>query len=111
MLKKHKVSQKSLTKTQSSKSLQNLKNDILRRCCALLKDARILPSIVKSKRLKLYVCITLALTDILLDKLYHNDIMVRKVRLSRLDWIKACIIGLCRAVTTKRKTLTTEGHI
>ena len=111
LLKKHKVSQKSLTKTQSSKSLQNLKNDILRRCCALLKDARILPSIVKSKRLKLYVCITLVLTDILLDKLYHRDIMVEKVCLSKLDWIKACFVGLYQTITTRSKTLTTEGQL
>ena len=111
LLKKHKVSQKSLTKAQCSKSLQNLKNDVLNRCCALLKDARVLPSITKNRRLKLYVCITLALTDILLDKLYHNDIMVRKVRLSRSDWIKACIIGLYRTITTKHKTLTTEGQL
>jgi hypothetical protein len=77
----------------------------------LLKDARVLPSIVKNKRLKLYLCITLSLTDILLNKLYNNDVLMYKVKLSKVDWIKAFIIGLYTMIKTKHKTLTIEGQL
>jgi squalene synthase HpnC len=111
LLKKHRVSKKSLYASKSTKSLQNLINDVLNRSTALLKDARVLPSIVKNKRLKLYLCITLSLTDILLNKLYNNDVLMYKVKLSKVDWIKAFIIGLYTMIKTKRKTLTIEGQL
>lgn len=111
LLKKHRVSKKSLYASKSTKSLQNLINDVLNRSTALLKDARVLPSIVKNKRLKLYLCITLSLTDILLNKLYNNDVLMYKVKLSKVDWIKAFIIGLYTMIKTKHKTLTIEGQL
>lgn len=111
LLKKHRVSKKSLYASKSTKSLQNLINDVLNRSSALLKDARVLPSIVKNKRLRLYLCITLSLTDILLNKLYNNDVLLYKVKLSKIDWIKAFIVGLFTMITTKHKTLTIEGQL
>ena len=109
LLKKHKVSQKSLLSGKSSKSLQNLTNDILNRCRYLLKDARILPSIIKNRRLNFYICVTISLTDILINKLYNKDVMSDKVVLSKVDWLKAGCIGLYKTLTTKRKTLANES--
>ena len=109
LIKKYKISPKSLSVGKSSKNLQKLTNDILNRCRKLLKDARVLPSIVKSKRLKFYICIVLALTDILINKLYNKDVIVEKITLSKLDWAKAISIGCYKTLTTKRKTLTNEG--
>lgn len=109
LMRQYKISAKALSASKCSKNLQNLLNDILNRCSGLLKDARILPAIIKNRRLKIYVCITLALTDILINKLYHTDILAVKVRLSAIDKISAVFTGVYKAMTTRRKTLTNEG--
>lgn len=108
LIKKYKISPKSLSVGKSSKNLQKLINDVLNRCRKLLKDARVLPSIVKSKRLKFYICIVLALTDILINKLYNKDAMESKIALSKLDWAKAVCIGFYKVLIIRHKTLTNE---
>ncbi len=109
MLSKYKVSQKSLQASECSKSLHSLLNDILKRCRDLLKDACILPAIVKSRRIKIYLSIILSLTDILINKLYNADVLAEHITLSKSDRIRAIIKGLWLALTTKHKTLTNQG--
>ncbi|MBQ8465898.1 MAG: squalene/phytoene synthase family protein [Alphaproteobacteria bacterium] len=110
LMKKYKVSRKSLSAAVCSKSLQKLLNDVLNRACGLLKDAQVLPSIIKSIRLRIYVCIIIKLSDILIKKMYNTDILTAKINLSVFDWVIACYSGTYRALLTKRKTLTIEEH-
>ena len=74
-----------------------------------MKDARILPAIVKNRRLKIYICITLSLTDILINKLYNADVLAKYITLSKFDRLRAAIKGLWLAAITKHKTLTDKG--
>ena len=108
LMKKYKVSQKSFTAPSCSKSLQKLLNDVINRIYSLLKDAHILPSIIKSRRLRIYVCITMALTNILINKLSHTDILAKKTKLTVYDWILAVCFGTYQALTTNYKTLTNK---
>lgn len=108
MMKKYKVSRKALSASICSKSLQNLLNDVLIRTRGLLEDARILPSIIKSFRLRIYICMVLNLSDLLIKKLYHIDVLSAKVRLSAFDWFKAGVSAFFQALLTKRKTLSKE---
>lgn len=109
LMRRHKVSKRALSAAQCSKSLHFLLNDILNRCCGLLKDAEILPAIVKSLRLRIYICITLKLTKILINKLYNGDVLAEKISLSGYDRIRAAVSGLAQALTTRRRTLSNKG--
>ena len=110
MMKHYKVSAKSIQARHSSKNLQFLLNDVLKRCQGLLKDAAVLPSIIKSLRLRLYVCITMKLAGILLKKLTHGDVLRDKIALSCFDWIKAVVLGCVTAIITPKKTLIAGEH-
>lgn len=103
------ITKESFLSDNSSKNLQFLKNDVLDRCRFLLKDARILPAILRNRRLKTYICITLSLTDILIKKLYHGDVLATKIKLTLRDRLLAVIQGIFYALTTTRKTLTNKG--
>lgn len=109
LLLQYNVTIKALTASKCSKNLHFLLNEVLDRCCCLLKDAEILPSIIKNMRLRIYVCITIFLSKILIKKLYHTDILVNKVQLTKLDWVVAIIKGTLHGLFTKPKTLTNKG--
>lgn len=109
LLVKYKVSKRALTATKCSKNLHFLLNDVLDRCCGLLKDAEILPAIIKNMRLKIYICITLNLSKILINKLYNNDILEKKICLTKTDWLLAVMKGTCKGLFIKRKTLANKG--
>ena len=109
LLDKYHVSAKALSAAKSSKNLHFLINDVLKRCDGLLKDASILPSILKSRRLRIYICVTLALTRILIHKMYHTDILKQKVKLTITDKLVGVMRGVITALIVRRKTLTYKG--
>lgn len=109
LMRKHKVSAQALTRDSSSKGLQFLLKDILDRCCGLMKDAEVLPQIVKSVRLRVYICVTIALTNLLIKKLYNDDVLSSKIRLTKADKLKGLARGVCRAMVVRRKTLSNKG--
>lgn len=109
LLLKYNVSQKDLTASKCSKNLHFLLNDILDRCCGLLKDADILPAIIENIRLRIYVCVTIVLSKILINKLYNVDILDKNICLTKADWFIAFITGIWKGLFVKRKTLTDKG--
>jgi len=109
LLLKYNVSQKDLTASKCSKNLHFLLNDILDRCCGLLKDADILPAIIDNIRLRIYVCVTIVLSKILINKLYNVDILDKNICLTKADWFIAFITGIWKGLFVKRKTLTDKG--
>lgn len=109
LLGQHKVKLKDLTAENCSKNLKFLINDVLLRCDGLLKDARILPEIIKSRRLKFYTAVTLSLTDSLIAKLKAGDVLSKKIRLGIWDKLRAFCHGMAVLLTVRRKTLTNKG--
>lgn len=105
MLKHYKVPQKALLQPICSKNLHFLLNDVLTRCKDLLKDAEILPHIVKNWQLRIYLCVVMVLTNILIKKLYNGDVLAARIKLTKFDRLRALFIGFCKALFAKRKTL------
>lgn len=109
LMRKHKVSAQALVRDSSSKGLQFLLKDILDRCCGLMKDATVLTQIVKSVRLRVYICVTITLTNLLIKKLYNGDVLSAKIRLTTSDKVKGALLGTFRALVIRRKTLSNKG--
>ena len=109
MLKKFGVKVKDLLKDKETPALNSLKKDILQKVKGLIKEAEVLLSIVKSRRLKLELGVILSLTHIMLKKLEKEDVLAKDVKLSKTDWLKAVVCGIAKGLFTKPKTLTTKG--
>lgn len=93
--------------TGSSAGLTALKIEILGRLKSMLKDAEILPAIVKSRRLKIELGIIFSLTNCMIDKLERGDILAAEIKLSKWDWIKSAITGGLRGLFTRKRTFRT----
>ena len=98
LMEKYQVTAEDLQKDKSSPGLKKLIAEITFRLSKMLKDAELLPSIVKNKRLKIELGIILSLTNCMIKKLQKNDILSQEIKLSRTDWIKSSIIGGMRGL-------------
>ena len=94
---------------KSSAELRKLIAEIMNRVRGLLKDAEVLPGIVKSRRLRLEICVIFSLTNIMVKKILNGDVLVREIKLNKWDWLKATVSGICRGLFIRRKTLTNKG--
>ena len=93
--------------TASSAGLTALKLEILERLKSMLKDAEILPAIVKSLRLKIELGIIFSLTNCMINKLERSDILAAEIKLSKWDWVKSAITGGLRGLFTRKRTFRT----
>lgn len=93
--------------TASSAGLTALKLEILERLKSMLKDAEILPAIVKSLRLKIELGIIFSLTNCMINKLERSDILAAEIKLSKWDWVKSAITGGLRGLFTGKRTFRT----
>lgn len=107
--KKFKVKPAALLKDKASANLQRLIKDILSRVNGLLQDAEILPAIVKSRRLRMEICIIFSLTNIMVKKIDNGDVLAQEIKLSKFDWLKATLSGLAKGMLIRPKTLTNKG--
>lgn len=107
--KKFKVTPASLLKNKASANLQRLIKEMLNRVNGLMKDAEILPAIVKSRRLRLEICIINSLTNIMVKKIEHGDVLAKEIKLSKTDWLKGTLAGLTKGMLVRPKTLTNKG--
>jgi len=109
LFKQFKVTPEALVKKQSSAKLKKLIAEMMNRVQGLLKDAEILPGIVKNFRLRLEICIIFSLTNIMIKKILSGDVLTCEIKLNKRDWIKAAIAGIGRGLFIRRKTLTNKG--
>lgn len=82
---------------------------MLERTRGLLKEAALLPEIVKSRRLKTEIGVILSLTNSMVKKIESGDVLEKYIKLSKLDWLKALLYGVATTLFTKRKTLNKKG--
>lgn len=109
MLQEYGVRSRDLLKDRESQELKNLKTAIIEKVRGLIREAEILPSIVKSLRLRMELCVILSLTNIMVKKLDKGDVLLSEIKFSRFDWIRAAVTGVIKGFFTKPKTLTTKG--
>ena len=88
-----------------------LKEAILQKVQGLIKEAEILPSIIKSRRLRMELGVILSLTVIMVKKLEKGDVLAKEIKFSKFDWIAAAVRGIAKGLFTKTKTLTTKGLV
>lgn len=105
LLRKHNVYPGDFCLSHSSEPVRNLINDVVSRLRKMLKDAEILPAIVRSRRLKAEIAVILSLTNSMLKKINKGDVLSRKIKLSRWDWIKAFISGFTHGFFQRSKTI------
>lgn len=77
-----------------------LGKQILKDVKGLLKDAEILPSIIKNDGLRAQFCILLSLTNILYHKLQGKDVLRKKIKISKFDRLNALITGILEGLFT-----------
>ncbi len=104
-----KVKPDTLTRPQSSAGLKLLIAEMTNRVRGLLKDAEILPGIVKSRRLRMVICIIFSLTNIMVKKILKGDVLAQEIKLNKWDWLRATFSGVGRGLFIRRKTLTNKG--
>lgn len=105
ILKKYHLSEKDFLKDKSSLSVKKAVEHFMDLTRGLVKEGALLPQLIRSKSLKIEVCIILSLTNIMIKKLLKNDILAKEVKLSKLDWAQGIICGIWKGLLTKTKTL------
>ncbi len=98
-----------LAQNKSPVAFQDMVGEMLKRVKGLLKDAEILPCIVKSLRLRLVLCVIFSLTNIMIYKLLNGDVLASQIKLNKFDWARAVLLGVGKGLFIRRKTLTNKG--
>lgn len=98
-----------LAQNKSPVAFQEMVGEMLKRVKGLLKDAEILPCIVKSLRLRLVLCVIFSLTNIMIYKLLNGDVLASQIKLNKFDWARAVLLGVGKGLFIRRKTLTNKG--
>ena len=103
------LSESILEQNKSPEAFQKLINEMLKRVKGLLKDAEILPCIVKNLRLRLVLCVIFSLTNIMIYKILKGDVLASQIKLNKFDWARAVLLGIGKGLFIRRKTLTNKG--
>ena len=97
------VSRADLVAGQTCPSLRKLIAHMAELVAGQIKEGAILPSLIRNRRLRYQVCIILSLTNIMLQKIKRGDVLRHEIRLSRVDWLRGVIGGVCRGFFTRRR--------
>ncbi len=104
LLQKYGVWKRDFCLSHETLGVNLLKKEVLTRLEAMLKDAKILLSLIKNFRLKIELGVIFSLTNIMIKKMYESDIIAQKQKLSRFDWMRAVVCGMCLAFVTRKKS-------
>ena len=103
LLERYGVYRRDVCLDKETPGLTALKLDICGRCRGLLKDALVLPALIKDRRLRAETGIIFSLTNSMLKKIEESDVLRRHVKLSRRDWLRAFGHGLRTMWLPRRK--------
>jgi len=91
MMKEYGVKKEDLLTDKSTAELKALISNISELVRGQIKEGAILPSLVKSRRLRYQVYIILSLTNLMLNKINKGDVLSKEIRLSKWNWL--CGVG------------------
>ena len=97
--------------TKATPALQALIKDITTRLKAMLKDAKILFSLVRNRRLKAELGVIFSLTNSMLKKIEKGDVIASSPKLNLFDWQKAFWSGIRQGLFTRMKLCRTNNKI
>lgn len=109
MMEKHNVKVKDFYQYSSSKDVKALINEMLKEIKKMLKDANILPSIIKDTRLRMQFCIIISTVNILFHKIKNSDVLAKNVKLTKFDFANSYITGIIEGMFTSYKDTGTKG--
>lgn len=98
MMSAHDVRFSDIFLDKSSPALRALTAEIADKLRRMLKDASVLPALVRNRRLKMQLGIILSLTNSMIKKIEKYDVLTTHIRLNLWDWIKAFGTGAPRGV-------------
>ena len=104
-LKRYGVDKNALLQDKSSEGLRKVILLVLELVEGQLKEAELLLSIVRSKRLRLEISVIISLTAILIKKIKRGDVLSSRVKLSSFDKIRGLWSGLLHFLRRRQKTL------
>ena len=111
MMNKYGVEFTDICLTKATPALQALIKDITIRLKAMLKDAKILFSLVQSRRLKAELGVIFSLTNSMLKKIEKGDVIALRPKLNLLDWQKAFLAGIGLGLFTRMKLCKSNNKI
>lgn len=100
---------KSFFQHSSHKSITKATNEMIVRAKKMLKESKILPSIVKSFKLRMQVAAMILLTNIMARRLKNKNLMKRNIKIYRVDCLNAYITAFFVAMLTTYKESGTRG--
>lgn len=109
MLKEYGVKVRDLAQKESSKELKKLKAEMLKSIKRMLKEAEILPCIIKDVQLRMNVCMTLSAANLLYRKVKKADILKKEVRLTKFDLYNAKLTGMIEGMLTSYRKVCAQG--
>ncbi|MDR1694173.1 MAG: squalene/phytoene synthase family protein [Lactobacillaceae bacterium] len=109
LLLQYDVKVKDLYDFKSTKQIKDLTADMLREIRKMIKDAEILPSIIKNKGLRMQFCMLVNAANILFAKIKHADVLAKEIELSKLDVFESYISGVIDGFFTSYKDASTKG--
>lgn len=77
----------------------------LNRLCGFLKDAQILPMLIRNTKLRFKVCYFVKLLNIYIDKIKRKE----PLNLTKIDLIKILVYALLKCLFTRVRTLNVKG--
>ena len=104
MMQRHGVAESDLCLDRATPSLRQLIGEIAERLHAMLKDAAVLPCLIRSRRLKCELGVIFSLTNSMLKKIKKGDVIARPPRLNASDWLKALSAGIWQGLFTRTKS-------
>lgn len=111
MMNKYGVEFTDICLNKATPALQALIKDIASRLEAMLKDAKILFSLVRSRRLKAELGVIFSLTNSMLKKIEKGDVIAMRPRLNLFDWQKAFLVGIWLGLFTRIKLCKSNNKI
>lgn len=104
MMREFGVAETDLCLTSATAPLLALIRDICRRLRAMLKDAEVLRYLVQNRRLRAEIGVIFSLTNSMLKKIESGDVIARRPRLGRWDWLKALSAGIGQGIFIRKKS-------
>ncbi len=98
LMSRYEVSADDLSAPRMSRGLRNLIYEILSKVEELLKEASILPGMIRDFGLRCEVCVIISLTKSMIKKLKRQDVLAVRVKLSKFDFFKAFAVGLFKGI-------------
>ena len=103
LMKEFGVSKDDLKANKSTPELKQLIAYISDLLKGQIKDGQVLIKLVHSAKLRCQICIILSLTNLMLKKINRGDVLAQEIRLTKLDWFRGILGGICRFLCAGRQ--------